>query len=122
MTKFRKLTPQETALIDCLLKDAFPGRDELREQIGHARVRPIEDHEDNYGSLEFEVGSGPKAPVSQRVPVEAVTEDADGVPIEVLLHVVDGLVDELEIYKADGTPIRRRPEAGQLTVRTRAAG
>jgi Domain of unknown function (DUF6984) len=112
----RTLKPDESAIIERLLQDPFPGRDELRAQISRSRVKPVEEYGDQYGSLEFEVEGGPKAKVTQRVPVDARANDRDGVPIEFLLHVVDGVVRELEIYKADGSPIMKRPAASDLDV------
>jgi hypothetical protein len=114
----RTLKPDESAIIERLLQDPFPGRDELREQISRSRVRPVDEYRDDYGSIEFEVEGGPKAKVTQRVPVDARANDSDGVPIEFLLHVVDGIVRELEIYKADGSPIVTRPVASDLQVFT----
>jgi hypothetical protein len=114
----RTLKPNERQIIERLLQDPFPGRDELRAQIFKSRVEPIDEYGDEYGSLKFEVEDGPKAKVTQRVPVDARANDSDGVPIEFLLHVVDGLVRELEIYKADGSPIMRHPVASDLQVFT----
>jgi hypothetical protein len=111
----RKLAPDEIAIIDRLLEVDFPGRDEVAAQIEHSRVSSA-DYDDNYGSLDFEVRQAPRAPVTSRVPVSGRTFDVDGVPIEVLLHVVDGIIEELEIVKADGSPIERRPEASRLEV------
>ena len=71
---------------------------------------------DEYGSLRFDVKTDIKAPVIKRIPVEAETEDADGVPIHLLLHVVDGKVAELEVYKDDGSPITKMPAASQLRL------
>jgi hypothetical protein len=115
----RPISPQESSIIDLLLEGPFLGRDEIRLQLAHARVTPIEEHGDNYGSLEFEVQPGPKALVRERVPVDARALDEDGVPIDYLLHVVDGVVKELEVVKADGSPIRRYPKASDLTVSVR---
>jgi hypothetical protein len=113
----RRLKPNETAILERLLEAPFPGRDAVREQISRSRVKLIDEYHDNYGSLEFEVAGGPKAPDDLRVPVNASALDSDGVPIEIFLHIVNGLVDELEIVKADGSPIIRPPEASELTVR-----
>jgi hypothetical protein len=110
----RTLKPNERQIIERLLQDPFPGWDELRAQIFKSRVEPIDEYGDEYGSLQFEVEDGPKAKVTQRVPVDARANDSDGVPIEFLLHVVDGVVRELEIYKADGSPIVRHPVASDL--------
>jgi hypothetical protein len=93
----------------------------VRTQIGDSLVSPIEEYADNYGSLEFEVRGKTRAPVTQRVPVYATALDADGVPIELLLHVVDGLVQELEVVEADGSPIKRPPQAADLHVTVRTA-
>jgi hypothetical protein len=114
----RTLKPNERQIIERLLQDPFPGRDELRAQIFKSRVEQIDEYGDEYGSLKFEVEDCPKAKVTQRVPVDARANDSDGVPIEFLLHVVDGVVKELEIYKADGSPIVRLPVASDLQVFT----
>lgn len=114
----RRLRPHESAIMERLLQDPFPGRDELRAQIARSRVKSIDEYQDQYGSIEFEVKTGRKAKVSQRVPVDGRANDVDGVPIEFLLHVVNGTVTELEIYKADGSPILRQPPASELDVST----
>jgi hypothetical protein len=115
----RGLKTNEKAILERLLQDSFRGRDEIRAQVAQSRVREIAEYKDNYGSLEFEVMGGPKAAVAERVPVDGMALDADGVPIEFLLHVVDGVLRELEIVKADGSPIVRRPQAADLTVSVR---
>lgn len=100
-------------MILALLEEDFPGRDALREQAGRLLVRPL----DAEGSLQLQA-SGPPAEVKERVPVEAMLEDVDGVTIHVLLHVVDGLMNELEIYKDDLKAPRRKlsPEDFRLIV------
>lgn len=60
-----------------------------------------------------------KAPVQQRVPVEAIAYDVDKVPIEVLLHVVDGKVRELEVIKADGSNIKNFSLVEEFTIKVR---
>jgi hypothetical protein len=110
--KFRKLTPDEGALIKRLLDADFPGRKELRAQIEAASVREV----DEDGSLEFRVRTAQKAPVARRVPVEAEARDADGGNVHVLLHVVDGRVDELEFYKEDGSRVLKRPALEELRI------
>ena len=87
----------ERSLLDRLLEEEFPGRDELREQLSSCLVEPI----DRNGSLEFAVRTDVKTPVRWRIPVEGEAQDEDGVTIHVLLHVIEGKVDELEIYKDD---------------------
>ncbi|HEY5943618.1 MAG TPA: hypothetical protein VIT89_12265 [Solirubrobacterales bacterium] len=96
-----------------LLRQEFPGRQALREQVSSLAVAPI----DVEGSLRLEA-EGPRAEVRERVPVEAMVEDVDGVTIHVLLHVVDGLMSELEIYKDDLKAPRRElsPDDFRLVV------
>lgn len=95
-----------------LLGADFPGNTALREQLSKARVRRI----DEDGSLEISVEETPRAQVVGRVPVEAETEDIDGVPIHVSLHVVDGLMNELEFYREDSLPVKRPPAPEELRV------
>jgi hypothetical protein len=109
---FRDFTTHEQGIIDRLLEKAFPGRDEICEQMKKCLVRTIDEDE----SLEFLVQSNVKAKVKRRIPVEAEFQDADGVLIHLLLHVVDGKVNELEIYKEDGSPIIESPAPSELKV------
>jgi len=101
----RPLTALERGYIDRLLTADFPGRDEVAQQLTSALARRIDDE----GSVALVPQSDARAPVLKRVPVEGESVDNDGVPIYFLLHVVDSQVRELEIYKADGSPIVRRP-------------
>ena len=109
---FRDFTAYEQEIIGRLLEKAFPGRDEICEQIKNCLVRAID--EDN--SLGFLVRSNVKAKVKKRIPVEAEVHDTDGILIHILLHVVEGKVNELEIYKEDGSPILERPDPSKLKV------
>jgi hypothetical protein len=109
---FRDFTTHEQGIIDRLLEKAFPGRDEICEQMKKCLVRTIDEDE----SLEFLVQSNVKANVKRRIPIEAELQDADGVLIHLLLHVVDGKVNELEIYKEDGSPIIESPDPSKLKV------
>ena len=109
---FRDLTTHEQGIIDRLLEKAFPGRDEICEQMKNCLVRTI----DKEKSLEFLVRSHVKAKVKKRIPVEAEVQDTDGILIHILLHVVDGKLNEHEIYKEDGSPIIERPDPSKLKV------
>jgi hypothetical protein len=102
---FRPLTEREQQLLAHLLSTEFPGREEIQNQLLNAQVRTIDEN----GSLEIRGTGTQSAPVVNRVPVEAEGKDTDGVPVYALLHVVDGNVAELELYKADGSPIRSWP-------------
>jgi hypothetical protein len=109
----RKLTDEESRLIDRLLEEDFPGRDAILEQINSSRVREWDDHN---GSLEFDIEPSPLAHTKSRIPVEGEFEDVDGITIHVLLHVVDGRVKDLEVYKDDSSPIVKMPGAEQLRL------
>lgn len=98
----RPPTPAERKVLLALLKEEFPGRDALLDQVPGLVVRAI----DNEGSLELKA-SGSKADIRERVPVEAALEDVDGFQIHILLHVLDGVMCELEVYKDNlGVPQR----------------
>ena len=86
---FRNFTSLEQKIIGCLLEKAFPGRDEICEQMKNCLVRTIDEN----GSLEFLIKAHVKAKVKRRIPVEAEFPDADGVPIHLLLHVYHKVSD-----------------------------
>jgi len=100
---YRLLTQSESKLLDTLLATDFPGRTSLVDQVRLSRVRTI----DSNGSLKFSVCGPSPANVVRRIPVEAETEDADGVIVHVLLHVAAGYLSELEIYREDSADIQR---------------
>lgn len=106
----RTLTAQEAGILRVLLGPEFQGRDALAVQVENATATPIDDH----GSLRFLVSDAAPAEVARRVPVEAETEDVDGVKVHVLLHVVDGLLDELEIFREDSGTLLREVRAESL--------
>lgn len=89
-------TAAERSVILALLKEEFPGRQALLEQMESLMVGPL----DQEGSLRLKV-SGPLAEVKYRVPVEAMQDDVGDTTIHISLHVVDGLMTELEVYKDD---------------------
>jgi hypothetical protein len=71
---------------------------------------------DAEGSLELQPSHDARpAEVVRRIPVEAETEDVDGVPIHVLLHVVNGYMNELEVYREDSARLDRplKPQSAQ---------
>jgi hypothetical protein len=111
-TTYRQMSEYEASLLARLLEVDFEGRDAVAQQVQNAVVREI----DEYGSIEFRVDDERRAAVTQRVPVEGEANDVDGVPIWVMLFVVNGKVDELEICKADGSPIVRKPLARDLEI------
>src|SRR5262245_59248698 len=105
---FRQPTSVENQIIQRLLMPEFPGKLELVKQLAGCVVRKIDEN----GSLEIKLQhSCVPAPVTKRVPVEAEATDEDGVRVHVLLHVVNGFIREIEIYKDDGSAIKRLPNA-----------
>lgn len=99
MEDFRKLSSEETKILDFLLQSDFPGCSELKIQLVNCEVKPI----DAEGSIAFNILKGERANISKRIPVEAQFKDIDGIYVHILLHVVDGYLSELEIYKEDGS-------------------
>lgn len=116
--EYRKLNDFESKLLDRLLENPFPGRDDIRDQIKNCRVKMLDVGVDNYGSIEFETDSKSFAQVNQRVPIEARAFE-DKVPIDVLIHVVDGKIKELEILKVDGSSIDKMPSPSEFKVTIR---
>ncbi len=41
---WRQMTAAEREIIDLLLNQTFPGREELREQVNHCLVRVLDEH------------------------------------------------------------------------------
>jgi hypothetical protein len=110
---FREPTRTERDVVQRLLTADFRGKAEIARQLAIYRVRII----DEEGSLEFELnGAAKPAEVEKRIPVEAEALDEDGICIHILLHVVEGFVSELEVYKDDGSPIKRMPSSGDLEM------
>jgi hypothetical protein len=110
---FREPTPTEAEVMQRLLAADFPGKEEIAKQLAGCRVRIIDDE----GSLELELSDAAKpAVVEKRIPVEADAVDEDGIHVHFLLHVVKGFAKELEVYKDDGSPIKRMPCPDDLEV------
>jgi hypothetical protein len=109
---FRKPTDEERSLLECLLEAQFPGRDELAPMVRNVLVRTI----DEDGGLQLQSEVSGEAPVVKRIPVEAEAKDSDGFRVHALLHVVDGRPTELEIYKDDGSTVKRMPAASTFEL------
>jgi hypothetical protein len=110
---FRDPTPTETEVMRRLSAADFRGKEAIAKQLAGCRVRIIDDE----GSLELELNDAAKpAAVEKRIPVEADAADEDGIHVHFLLHVVKGFAKELEVYKDDGTPIRRMPSPNELEI------
>ena len=115
MSEFpRPLTALERAVLDLLLSEPFPGRDELRDQAADVKVNGGCDCGCATVDLLVSGDSIPPAPVLRRVPVEATT--TAGPAADVLLHVVNGRLNELEVFRHDGEPAAL-PDSGILKLR-----
>lgn len=108
----RDLTIDEKRILTRIFEELPEARTRLSEQAASARVTTIDDE----GSLKFFVPAtvARVENVKDRVPVTMSYDDDDGLPVYLLLHLEGGLLSELEIYKADGSKISRRPAAEKL--------
>jgi hypothetical protein len=112
----RLLADDERQLIDRMLEQTFDGRDQLQAQLVDARVAGHGPPDTRTIVFASPSSTRPRVETGERVPVDAVMIDEDGVNIEILLHVVDGYARELEIYRVDGTPIQRASLDGPLKL------
>lgn len=111
----RPLRDRERELIAFLLRQPFPGRAELREQLGVTRVSA---ECDDCPTIEFAVDrSASRAPVQSRVPTEAETSSTprEGTT-HVLVHVADGYLAEMEFFRFDLKPVRHLPQVSDLRL------
>ncbi len=113
-TIFRKPSDEEQALLNRLLEAEFPGRGGLAHLLREVLVRTIDDD----GGLELQSQIEGRAPVVQRVPVEAEGKDEDGTVIHMLLHVIEGRPVGLGFYRDGLGNVRKmpRPSAFELIV------
>lgn len=103
-------------MLETLLAVPFSGGEELRQQLGSVKVAEEYDGDDPSVILNVARHGVPPAPVQRRIPVEAEGLDQDGATIHVLLHVLDGFLWELELYRPDGNPVKRAPDARSLVL------
>ena len=112
---YRSPNATELALLKKLLEKSFPSRDELLGQLDGLSVKTI----DKEGSLSLRVNPlAAWAKVKDRIVAEGYYSESssEGPKVHVLLHVVKGKLTEIEIYKDDGSPIRKEPIAESLTL------
>jgi hypothetical protein len=110
--EFRAPTILEQQIFQRLLTADFPGKETVAKQLEAVRVRTI----DEEGSLALKPHDHQEACVEKTIPVEANGVDEDGIQVHFLLYVTKGVVNELEIYKDDGSPIKRMPLPESLEV------
>ena len=119
-SEFRPLTAAEREILDRLLAEPFPGRDEAVSQLASCRVRRCDD--EHCASLEFEVPNGDPIPNSAAhdviVPVEGLAMDTDGIPIDILLFHRNGLLRDLE-FVVYSDRMKRMPLAGEIEITRR---
>jgi hypothetical protein len=113
---YRTPDAAELALLRKLLEKSPQGYDELSRQLDGLLVKTI----DKEGSLSLRVSPAAfPADVKDRIVAEGNYSDNEdssdeGPRVHLLLHVVHGRLDELEIYKDDGSPIKKPPHAESL--------
>ena len=109
----REPDEREREVLAALLSADFPGKAALLVQASNVKVRRI----DRNGSLALvPEPTAPRAEVVRRIPVEAESDDRDGVRVHVLLHVLDGYLTELEIYRDDSAPLQRDLEPANFRL------
>ena len=105
----RKLTDAEFALIQRII--SVRRNEAERLQVG-VDVTEL----DREGSIKFVQDRGLKEIEQRKFPVEAQAQDEDGMWIHALLFLADNRIDELEIYKDDGSMIRKMPGLEQWQI------
>lgn len=99
----RDLTPEEGALLDFLLAEPFPGRDELMAQAATVKTGGSSC---GCGCPSFSLVPDHRLPAAEttgRVPAEAYGVDPAGYDVGILLFVEDGYFENVEVYSNDGS-------------------
>ena len=109
---FRQLDTRERGLLEKLLEAEFPGRDELRSQLGSVTAKQVLEN----GTLSLRCDSGLPSPSEYGRVIEGWCKDADGETIAVLLFTKDGFMNMLEIVKDGDSPIINPPFARDLVL------
>lgn len=116
-SEWRVPSGYERQIIERLLSVEFPGVQELRTQLAACLVKTS----GGYGTVKIQSKCPLAAKVVDRVPVEAVADDADGYRIHYLLHVIDGFAEELEVFTETLLDIIKTPDPSSLRVQVNAA-
>jgi hypothetical protein len=117
---YRLPTSLESQILSRLLGINFRGRDSLTQQLEGLLVRQI----DQEGSLALKVTTEARVDLPDGVAVEARYSDSEAVDswepkVNLLLHIANGALRILEIYKDDGSKIRRVPDPRELQLFSR---
>jgi hypothetical protein len=109
----RDLRDDERAIIEKLVENT-PYEDKV---LGDLARLPVQDMPDGgMGSLKFRTRRSKKAVYGKQI-AEGSFEDADGMPVSVSLSLDDGgELFEFDVFKADGSPLKRYPDTGQLKI------
>jgi hypothetical protein len=113
MTEWREPTDFERRLLRRIL-NREPLAAAMRRQAETIRVRQI----DEYGSLALAVpGRESTECAMAKIEPEGLAYDEDGAPISALVFAdTEGFLKELQIFKADGSPILRLPQAETFEI------
>ncbi|MDA0206028.1 MAG: hypothetical protein O3A53_11570 [Acidobacteria bacterium] len=115
---WRPLADWERGILDRFFECEFPERERLRPQLDRLSCKVIDEYDDDYGSLEFRVAGLPEPEGGVSPHAEGEYLDDDGVPIWILLFIRDNQLWELEILRADGGRIIRKPSAELFNPRS----
>lgn len=109
----RELRNDERAIIEKLVEHT---RHEDKVLGDLARL-PVQDMPDGgMGSLKFHTRRAKQAVYGEEI-AEGSFEDADGMPVSVTLSLDDaGELFEFDVFKADGSPLIRYPDARSLKI------
>lgn len=108
----RSLRDEERSLITKLVSGA-PFEREVLDRLDRTQVRDMPDG--GMGSLRFE-DAGSNAMFGKEI-AEGAFRDADGVPVSVTLNLDKaGHLFELDIFKGDGSRLRRYPAPEEFEI------
>jgi hypothetical protein len=116
----RSLNKWEQQILSKLLSAPFEGHEELRAQIGEARVYEESPSDPSVMLWVDPSTPGAKAsdggPRSGVVPFELFSRTAGDVPIWALLDTRDGRLYYLDVQRADGVPLQELPEPTNMQL------
>lgn len=120
--EFRGLRDVELRILERMMQVPIPQSAVLREQIAAAKVRPL----DESGSLEFKLcrsclpAQAADGPILTALQPDEDTVENFGPYINYILFVKDGLVTELQIYKDDGSQIKKPLDPTKIALAFRS--
>jgi hypothetical protein len=114
----RPLSADERAILEALLAEPFPGRDELRAQLPFTQA--VQESDPDFIHFDVDRSAVPPAPVTERVPTGGHGYNRDGFLVGIMLFVGDGYLEMLEYWNTTEPPASGpvRPETIQLDQRS----